>query len=73
MTVSTALAELAGREQYLAFEEKGHRYDVGAKYGLFQAQFALALEGKDRETVLAQVVELLALHRPGVGGVTPEA
>jgi UTP--glucose-1-phosphate uridylyltransferase len=73
VTVSTALAELAGREQYLAFEEKGHRYDVGAKYGLFQAQFALALEGKDRETVLAQVVELLALHRPGVGGVTPEA
>ena len=63
VTVSAALAELAGREQYLAFEEKGHRYDVGARYGLFQAQLALALRGKDRDTVLAQMVELLALHR----------
>ncbi len=63
ITVSAALSELAGREQYLAFEEKGHRYDVGTKYGLFQAQLALALQGRDRDTVLAQMVELLALHR----------
>jgi UTP--glucose-1-phosphate uridylyltransferase len=63
ITVSAALAELVGREQYLAFEEKGRRYDVGVKYGLFQAQLALALQGKDCDTVLAQIVELLALHR----------
>jgi UTP--glucose-1-phosphate uridylyltransferase len=63
ITVSAALSELAGREQYLAFEEKGRRYDVGAKYGLFQAQLALALQGKDRDTLLAQIVELLALQR----------
>jgi len=68
VTVSAALSELAGREQYLAFEEKGHRYDVGAKYGLFQAQLALALRGKDRDTVLAQMVELLAMHRTDNGG-----
>lgn len=60
-TVSGALAELAEREQYLAFEQKGRRFDVGVKYGLFQAQLALAMHGKDRETVLAQLVELLAL------------
>src|SRR5271165_1779182 len=72
VTVSSALCELAGREQYLAFEEKGHRYDVGAKYGLFQAQLALALQGKDRDTVLAQMVELLALQRADSGGTRPE-
>jgi len=63
VTVSDALAELVGREQYLAYEEKGRRYDVGVKYGLFQAQLALALHGQDRDTVLAQMVELLALQR----------
>jgi len=73
VTVSAALAELAGREQYLAFEEKGHRYDVGAKYGLFQAQLALALQGKDRDTVLAQMVELMALQRTDIGGTRSEA
>ena len=73
VTVSGALDELAGREQYLAFEAKGHRYDVGAKYGLFQAQLALALQGKDRDTVLSQMVELLALHRADSGGIKSEA
>jgi UTP--glucose-1-phosphate uridylyltransferase len=72
VTVSAALSELAGREQYFAFEEKGHRYDVGAKYGLFQAQLALALQGKDRDVVLSQMVELLALHRTDSGGTKSE-
>lgn len=63
ITVSEALSEMVGREQYLAFEEKGRRYDVGVKYGLFQAQLALALQGQDRDTVLAHMVELLALQR----------
>ncbi len=73
VTVSAALSELAGREQYLALDEKGHRYDVGAKYGLFQAQLALALKGKDRDTVLAKLVELLALHRADSDGTGSEA
>lgn len=63
VTVSAALAELVGREQYLALAQKGRRFDVGAKYGFFQAQLALALQGKDRDTVLAQMVELLALQQ----------
>ena len=41
---------------------QGARYDIGGKYGLLQAQLALALGGKDREEVLAQLVELLALR-----------
>jgi UTP--glucose-1-phosphate uridylyltransferase len=62
-TVSGILNELAQREQYLALETKSRRYDVGVKYGLFQAQLALALSGEDRDTVLAQLVEHLALGK----------
>jgi UTP--glucose-1-phosphate uridylyltransferase len=35
---------------------------VGVKYGLLTAQLALALSGKDRDEVLAQLVELLAVR-----------
>ena len=62
VTLSSALAELAGREQYLALEQHGRRYDIGAKYGLFRAQLALALDGQERNAVLAQLLELVALH-----------
>ena len=61
-TLSDALAELAGREKYLALEQTSRRYDVGVKYGLFRAQLALALDGQDRNTVLAQLLELVALR-----------
>ncbi|MBC8163294.1 MAG: UTP--glucose-1-phosphate uridylyltransferase [Roseiflexaceae bacterium] len=58
--LSPALHELARRERYLALANLGRRYDVGVKYGLLNAQLALALEGRDREEVLAGMVELLA-------------
>jgi UTP--glucose-1-phosphate uridylyltransferase len=60
--LSPALAELAEHERYLALANLGRRYDIGAKYGLLTAQLALALDGGDREEVLAQLVELLALR-----------
>jgi UTP--glucose-1-phosphate uridylyltransferase len=59
---SLALAELAQRERYLALERPWSRYDVGVKYGLLTAQMALALSGKDRDEVLAQLLELLAVR-----------
>jgi len=59
-TLSSALGELAAREQYLALPIAGHRYDLGAKYGLLIAQMALALSGRESNEVLAQLVELLA-------------
>jgi UTP--glucose-1-phosphate uridylyltransferase len=65
VALSPALAELARREQYLALEESNRRYDVGARYGLLVAQLALALNGRDREDVLAQLVELLAVREMG--------
>jgi UTP--glucose-1-phosphate uridylyltransferase len=59
-TLSAALAELARQEQYLALEDEGRRYDLGARYGLLVAQLALALNGQDRAQVLSQMLELLA-------------
>jgi UTP--glucose-1-phosphate uridylyltransferase len=59
-SLSAALHDLARHEQYLALEEPDRRYDIGARYGLTTAQLALALAGRDRSEVLAQMVELLA-------------
>jgi UTP--glucose-1-phosphate uridylyltransferase len=61
-SLSTVLDTLARREQYLALEESSRRYDVGVRYGLLTAQLALALAGRDRQEVLAQMLELLALR-----------
>ena len=60
MSLSPSLAELAHREKYLALELAGRRYNIGMRYGLFAAQLALALERREREEVLAQIVDLLA-------------
>ena len=56
----SALALLAEHHRYLAVELEGRRYDFGVKYGLLNAQLALALSGKDRDEVLRGLVELLA-------------
>ena len=58
--VSPALAMLAGRERYLAYEVAGSRYNLGVTYGLLIAQLALGLSGKDRADILSQLVDLLA-------------
>jgi UTP--glucose-1-phosphate uridylyltransferase len=58
--LSAALATLAARERYLALEERAWRYDVGVRYGILNAQLALALSGKDRAEVLSLILDLLA-------------
>jgi len=60
LALSPALAALAACERYLALEVAGRRHNLGLKYGMLRAQLALALEGTDREEVLAQLVEVLA-------------
>jgi UTP--glucose-1-phosphate uridylyltransferase len=60
VTLSQALALLPQRERYLASEQHYSRYDVGVKYGLLNAQLALALNGADREQVLTMLLALLA-------------
>lgn len=61
--LSPALAKLATKEKYLALQVQGRRYDMGGKYGLLMAQLSLALDGQDRDEVLAQMVELLASRK----------
>jgi len=58
--LSDALNRLAATERYLALNVNGQRYDIGVQYGLLMAQLALALSGRDRAEVLAQMVELLS-------------
>jgi UTP--glucose-1-phosphate uridylyltransferase len=58
-TISTALQTLVRKEKYLALEMKDSRYNLGTTYGLLNAQIALALSGKDRDTVTTMLLELL--------------
>ncbi len=58
--LSDALNHLAATERYLALNINGQRYDMGIQYGLLMAQLGLALSGRDRAEVLAQIVELLS-------------
>jgi len=60
--LSEALAEVARREQYLALEFRDRRYDIGVRYGVLNAQLALALSGCHRDEVLSQLLELLAMR-----------
>lgn len=56
--LTPALQELASRERYLAVQANGRRYDLGAKFGVLEAQIALAMAGVDREHLLARMTEL---------------
>ena len=60
--LSPALHVMASRRRYLAFNVAGRRFDIGAPYGLLIAQLALSLSGRDRDRVLTQLVELLAVR-----------
>jgi UTP--glucose-1-phosphate uridylyltransferase len=60
--LSPALAKLAAKERYLALEIHGLRYNIGLRYGLLVAQLALALDGEDREEIMSQLIELLAVR-----------
>ena len=58
--LSPVLSKLCTMERYLALEIKGRRFDLGAKYGLLQAQLGMALSGKDRDEILSMLIELLS-------------
>lgn len=63
--LSHALNLLTQREQLLALEMHDLRYDLGAQYGVMTAQMALALNGRDRDLVLTQLLQLLADRERG--------
>ena len=47
--LTTALNALARQERYLALETRGSRFNLGVKFGVVEAQIALAMGGVDRE------------------------
>ena len=62
--LSPALSQLANRERYLASQIVGDRFNIGQKYGLLMCQLAIALAGKDRDNILTEILELLAMKLP---------
>lgn len=59
--LSNALNELATKEKYLALEKNDLRFDMGARYGLFKAQLALAMSGKDRDRLMGELLEFFTM------------
>lgn len=59
-SLSAALDQFARRERLLATILPGTRFDLGNRYGILQAQLALALQGPDRDEILTMILELLA-------------
>ncbi|MEM9643575.1 MAG: UTP--glucose-1-phosphate uridylyltransferase, partial [Planctomycetota bacterium] len=59
-------AMLPSRCRYLAHQVQGNRYNIGVKYGLLVAQLAIGLSGQDRDQILTEMVELLAIRGPSV-------
>ena len=60
--LSPTLDRLAKKERYLALEVEGHRHNMAVRYGMLNAQLALALNGSERAEVLALLVEQLAMR-----------
>jgi len=61
ISLTDALNELAQKEQYLALEKNDWRFDMGTRYGLLKAQLALAFSGKDRDQVMAELLEFFVM------------
>lgn len=60
--LSPTLDKLAKKERTLALEVEGHRHNMAVRYGMLNAQLALALNGNERAEVLALLVEQLAMR-----------
>ncbi len=66
--LSDSLNELAQKEQYLALEKNDLRFDIGARYGLLNAQLALAISGVDRDQVMTDLLDFFANINMNPGG-----
>jgi UTP--glucose-1-phosphate uridylyltransferase len=58
--LTTALQKLAAQEKYLALETSGTRHNLGVKFGVVEAQIAMALAGVDRERMLSLLIGSVA-------------
>jgi UTP--glucose-1-phosphate uridylyltransferase len=60
-------------KKYLALETRGTRHNLGVKFGVVEAQIALALAGPDRERMLALLLESVAKVEQGGGEMVKTA
>ena len=60
--LTPTLDRLAKKERTLALEVEGRRHNMAVRYGMLNAQLALALSGSERAEVLSLLVEQLALR-----------
>jgi UTP--glucose-1-phosphate uridylyltransferase len=58
--LTAAQALLVEREEYLAYEAQGERYDMGVPFGLVETQLALALNSPMRDEMVASLAQILA-------------
>ncbi|HEV8190418.1 MAG TPA: sugar phosphate nucleotidyltransferase [Ktedonobacterales bacterium] len=58
--LTAAQALLLEREDYLAYEAQGERYDMGVPFGLVETQLALALSSPLRDEMVASLRRILA-------------
>lgn len=63
LQLSPALKALAELESFYALEIKGRRYNLEGRFGLLQAQLAMALGSRHRTEVLEDLVKLIANSR----------
>ncbi len=59
LIIGDGLSQILSDEKLLGVEAPSDRIDLGEKYGLLKAQLALSLKGKDRDTILQEVIRLL--------------
>jgi UTP--glucose-1-phosphate uridylyltransferase len=69
--LTTALNALARRECYLAVEARGSRYNLGLKFGVIEAQMALAFAGVERERMLTLLLDSVARMQQAAPSVPP--
>ena len=60
--LSGALNDLCQSERGLAYSINGTRCNISQKYGLLLAQLAISLNGQDRDLILRELVQLLAIQ-----------
>lgn len=70
--LTSALDALAQNERVLALEVAGRRHDIGHRFGLLQAQVAMALAGHDRDEALTLLLEGVAEAARNPAGNTAE-
>jgi len=59
VNLTDAVNRMLGDSEYYALALKGRRFDLEARFGLLQAQLAVALRSPHRDSVLTSIIQLI--------------